>query len=73
MSLRVLRKRARLSQVELAAKAKMRQTSISALELGKVSDPRMSTIKALSAALGQPVAVVMRAIARDVAEARHAG
>lgn len=57
-SLRALRKRARLSQVELAEKSGMRQTTISALELGKVPDPRISTVRRLARALRQPMPVV---------------
>ena len=57
-SLRKLRQKARLTQVELAERTGIRQTSISALELGKVPDPRISTVRRLAHALDEPIHTV---------------
>ncbi|GGE08410.1 hypothetical protein GCM10011390_29370 [Aureimonas endophytica] len=45
------RKAVGLSQAELAAKAKLRPATVSDIESGKI-DPRLSTLRALAAALG---------------------
>ena len=62
MNFRELRERAELSQVRLAKDSGVEQTTISQLELGKVRDPRWSTISALAEALGTTPGVVARAI-----------
>lgn len=63
MTFRQLRVRARLSQYRLAQLSGVEQTTISQLELGKVRDPRWSTIAALAAALDATPATVANAIA----------
>ena len=62
MNFRELRERAEISQVRLAKDSGVEQTTISQLELGKVRDPRWSTISALAEALGTTPGVVARAI-----------
>lgn len=52
VSLKAARKRARLTQDELAARSGIDQTTISALETGRNSNPTLSTVLALSSALG---------------------
>jgi transcriptional regulator with XRE-family HTH domain len=49
--LKRLRKERGLTQVQLAAKAKVPQAHISALEIGKVSSPEWATVRKLSRAL----------------------
>jgi len=60
-TLRVLRQRARLTQHQLARRAGLRQSTVSVLELGKVPDPRISTVRRLARGLRMPVPVVLRA------------
>jgi transcriptional regulator with XRE-family HTH domain len=62
MTFRELRERAGFNQVELAARSGVQQTTISQLDLGKVTDPRWSTIQALAVALETTPDVVARAI-----------
>jgi transcriptional regulator with XRE-family HTH domain len=54
-NLRRLRKRAGLTQPELAVMAGVNQTTISVLERGKIADPRHSTIRRIAKALGVSV------------------
>jgi transcriptional regulator with XRE-family HTH domain len=63
MNFRQLREGARITQYRLAKVSGVEQTTISQLELGKVRDPRWSTISALAAALNTTPATVARAIA----------
>lgn len=51
-TLRDARKRAGLTQVELAAAANLDQTYISKLELGKITDPSFTTVVRLAKPLG---------------------
>ena len=67
MTVRELRERTGLSQAELAAAAGCEQTTISQLELGKVRDPRYSTIAAVARALRVSVDELAAAIERTVA------
>jgi transcriptional regulator with XRE-family HTH domain len=62
MNFRQLRQQARISQYRLAQLSGVEQTTISQLELGKVRDPRWSTISALAAALNATPSVVAKAI-----------
>ena len=62
MNFRQLREQAHISQYRLAQVSGVEQTTISQIELGKVRDPRWSTIEALAAALGATPGVVGRAI-----------
>jgi transcriptional regulator with XRE-family HTH domain len=62
MDFRQLRVRAGITQYRLAKVTGVEQTTISQLELGKVRDPRWSTISALAEALGTTPAIVAKAI-----------
>ena len=62
MTLRDMRTRAKLTQVELAAKAGLNQEVISRLECGKTLDPHYSVVAALANALGTSPTSVARAI-----------
>jgi transcriptional regulator with XRE-family HTH domain len=62
MNFRQLRERAGITQYRLAQVTGVEQTTISQLELGKVRDPRWSTISALAEALGTTPAIVAKAI-----------
>lgn len=62
MTLRDLRRRKKLSQKALAAAAGCEQTTISQIELGKVRDPRYSTVVAIARVLGTTPGVVAAAI-----------
>lgn len=66
MDFRQLRERAGLSQAQLARLSEVEQTTISQLELGKVRDPRWSTISALAIALDATPALVAKAIANTL-------
>ncbi len=62
MNFRQLREHARVTQYRLAQISGVEQTTISQLELGKVRDPRWSTISALAIALNTTPGTVARAI-----------
>jgi transcriptional regulator with XRE-family HTH domain len=62
MNFRQLRERAGITQYRLAKVTGVEQTTISQLELGKVRDPRWSTISALAEARGTTPAIVAKAI-----------
>ena len=62
MNFRQLRQHARISQYRLAQVSGVEQTTISQIELGKVRDPRWSTISALAAALNATPGSVAKAI-----------
>jgi len=62
MNFRQLRERAGITQYKLAQVSGVEQTTISQLELGKVRDPRWSTLSALAAALKTTPAIVAKAI-----------
>ena len=64
MTFKALREQAGLNQPQLAARSGVLQSTISQLELGKVTDPRWSTVEALASALGTTPGVVARAIRR---------
>lgn len=49
------RKRLGLTQMELAVQAKTSINTVSRLELGKVSDPSMSTLRRIAKALGTSI------------------
>jgi transcriptional regulator with XRE-family HTH domain len=63
-----LRARQGLSQRELGELTGIEPTTISALERGAVTDPRVSTVKKLAAAFGCPLIVIIRAVERSVAD-----
>jgi transcriptional regulator with XRE-family HTH domain len=62
MNFRQLRENADLTQYRLAKLSGVEQTTISQIELGKVRDPRWSTISALAVALGASPGIVAKAI-----------
>jgi transcriptional regulator with XRE-family HTH domain len=63
MTFRQLLKESGLTAYRLAKLSGVEQTTISQLELGKVRDPRWSTIAALANALDTGVGTVAKAIA----------
>jgi transcriptional regulator with XRE-family HTH domain len=72
MNFRQLREQAGLTQYRLAQVSGVEQTTISQLELGKVRDPRWSTIHALAVALGASPGTVAKAIGARAAKRRIA-
>jgi transcriptional regulator with XRE-family HTH domain len=72
MNFRHLRERSGLTQYRLAQVSGVEQTTISQLELGKVRDPRWSTIAALAAALDASPSTVAKAIAATAARKKIA-
>lgn len=62
MTFRELRRSSGLSQRALAIASGVEQTTISQLDLGKVRDPRWSTVAALAIGLNVAPGVVARAI-----------
>lgn len=62
MNFRQLRERVGMTQYRLAQVSGVEQTTISQLELGKVRDPRWSTISALASALDASPSTVAKAI-----------
>jgi len=62
MNFRQLRAQSGITQYRLAKLSGVEQTTISQLELGKVRDPRWSTISALAAALNVSPALVAKSI-----------
>ena len=62
MNFRQLRESAGLTQLRLSQLSNVEQTTISQIELGKVRDPRWSTISALAVALNTTPAIVANAI-----------
>jgi transcriptional regulator with XRE-family HTH domain len=70
MNFRQLREHAGLTQYRLAQLSDVEQTTISQIELGKVRDPRWSTISALADALNATPGVVANAI-KQTAKSRR--
>jgi transcriptional regulator with XRE-family HTH domain len=70
MTLRQLRQAANLSQMEAGMLSGLHQGTISALEIGKIPDPQLSTIDALARVYQQPRHVIILAIAKSLAEAK---
>jgi len=64
MNFRQLRESAGLTQYRLAKLSGVEQTTVSQIELGKVRDPRWSTMAALAAVLNVSAAVVANAIGK---------
>ncbi|HJS76756.1 MAG TPA: helix-turn-helix transcriptional regulator [Burkholderiales bacterium] len=62
MNFRQLREQAQVTQYRLAKLTGVEQTTISQIELGKVRDPRYSTIAALADGLHVTPGVVAKAI-----------
>jgi transcriptional regulator with XRE-family HTH domain len=57
------------SGAQLAELTGLDQTTISQLDVGKVADPRYSTVEALAGVLGTTTGAVIRAIRQTVQEA----
>jgi transcriptional regulator with XRE-family HTH domain len=66
MNFRELRERAGITQYRLAKLSGVEQTTISQLELGKVRDPRWSTIAALAEVLSVTPGVIAKCIEQTV-------
>jgi transcriptional regulator with XRE-family HTH domain len=69
MTLKAMREAAALTQEEVAARASMRQSAVSALENGRVPNPTMTTVENLARAYSQPVEAVIAAVRASVSEA----
>ncbi len=72
MTLRDLREKRNLSQAEVATRAAFDQTTVSQLELGKIHDPRHSTITKLASVYGVRIQTVSQALAATIREAQAA-
>jgi transcriptional regulator with XRE-family HTH domain len=72
MNFRQLRESAGLTQLRLSQLSDVEQTTISQIELGKVRDPRWSTISALAVALNATPAIVANAIKQTTTYRRTA-
>ena len=62
MKLKEHRELARLTQFELAQRAKTSQAHISALEAGRLANPTMNTVEALAHALDVSIPEIISAI-----------
>jgi transcriptional regulator with XRE-family HTH domain len=69
MTLRAMREAAGMTQEEAAGLASMRQSAVSALENGRISNPTITTIENLARAYGQPIESVIAAVRASVSEA----
>lgn len=68
MTLRELREQKKLTQVEVAERGELQQTTVSQIELGKLRNPTYATLEKLSKAYGVRVQVVADAF-RETMEA----
>jgi transcriptional regulator with XRE-family HTH domain len=62
MTLRTLRRRAGLTCRALARQSRLTREAINKIELGRVRDPRLSTLRALAGTLGVTLDVVADSI-----------
>jgi transcriptional regulator with XRE-family HTH domain len=69
MTLRQMREASALTQQQVADASGLTQASISALELGKHSSPRLDTLQTLAAAYGVTLDELVAAVRETVAEA----
>ena len=69
MTLRELREKKKLSQAEVAERGELEQTTVSQLELGKIRDPRHSTIQKLAKVYGVRLQDVVDALGHSVEQA----
>lgn len=67
MTFKELRRKARLSQAQLADAAGVDQKTISFIEVGKVRDPRYGTISAIAQVLGVTPAFLAAIVSRGKA------
>jgi transcriptional regulator with XRE-family HTH domain len=72
MTLRELRERKKLTQAEVAERGDVEQTTVSQLELGKIRDPRVSTLEALAKVYDVKLQVVLDALGESVQSAEAA-
>ncbi len=72
MNLREMRELHKLTQPEAAKRGGLEQTTISQLDLGKVKDPRHSTLQALASAYGVGVQDIVDALAESLQQAEGA-
>ena len=72
MTLRELREKRKLTQAEVAARVDVEQVTVSQLELGKIRDPRISTLEKLAEAYGVTLKAVRDALSESVSEAEAA-
>lgn len=72
MTLRELREKKKLSQAEVAERSGVEQTTVSQLELGKVRDPRISTLEKLATVYDVKLQIVVDAFGASVDEAEAA-
>lgn len=74
MTLRELREKKQLSQQEVAklSDGEIEQTTVSQLELGKVRDPRHSTMQRLAEVYGVRLQVISDSLAETIREAEAA-
>lgn len=66
MTLRELRERKKLTQVEVAERGGVEQVTVSQLELGKIRDPRISTLEKLADVYGVTLKAVREALNESV-------
>jgi transcriptional regulator with XRE-family HTH domain len=69
VTLRELRETKGLTQVQVADAGGIEQTTISQLELGKIQDPRHSTLQKLATVYDVEVQDVVAALAESIREA----
>jgi len=69
MTLRELREKKNLSQAQVATRGDIEQTTVSQLELGKIQDPRSSTLQALASVYGVRLQAVVDALAESIEQA----
>lgn len=69
MTLKELRERKKLSQMQVAEACGFDQTTVSQLELGKVPDPRHSTLQRMADAYGVKLQVVVDALTESLKQA----
>lgn len=72
MTLRELRERKNLTQAEVAERGDVEQVTVSQLELGKIRDPRISTLEKLAGVYGVALKTVREALTESINEAEAA-
>lgn len=72
MTLRELREKKAMTQAAVAARVDVQQETVSQLELGKIRDPRVSTLEKLAEAYGVTFKVIRDALNESVHEAEAA-
>lgn len=72
MTLRELREKKKLTQAEVAERGDVEQTTVSQLELGKIRDPRVSTLEKLAEVYDVKLQVVLDALSESVNQSEAA-